>query len=106
MTQIIVRTSISPKICTGVNSHEQSITYTTSAVVDDTPVQMTLGALRMLMKLLEQFPDDLPVITEGCDCFGPCDGVTVYPSKDKTIKDKVVTGLYGVIFNRNDTLEH
>jgi hypothetical protein len=34
--------------------------------------QVTVAELRALLAL---YPDDMPVNTEGCDCYGACDGV-------------------------------
>ena len=30
-----------------------------------------------LIDILQTFPQDLPVYTEGCDCIGPADGADV-----------------------------
>ena len=38
------------------------------------PERLTVGELR---KLIDALPEDMPVSTEGCDCTGPSDGVTV-----------------------------
>lgn len=34
--------------------------------------QITVGQLR---ELLAEYPDDMLVQTEGCDCIGPCSGM-------------------------------
>ncbi len=34
--------------------------------------QITVGQLKAM---LAEYPDDMLVQTEGCDCYGPCDGV-------------------------------
>ena len=39
------------------------------------PDQITVGQLKAL---LSEYPDDMLVQTEGCDCNGPCNGVDSY----------------------------
>jgi hypothetical protein len=31
-----------------------------------------------LIEFLKALPQDMPVLTEGCDCHGPCSGASVY----------------------------
>lgn len=52
--------------------------------------QLTVGELK---KLIDHLPDDLRVETEGCDCVGPSDGVSVD------------TNAGTITINRNDRID-
>jgi hypothetical protein len=48
-----------------------------------------------LIEQLKMAPQDFPVILEGCDCHGPCDGVTIQQFGGKN----------SVLLRRNDQAE-
>lgn len=53
--------------------------------------------VRELIEKLQELPPDAYVLTEGCDCEGPCSGVRVQNS---------YKGAECVLLVRDDTLEH
>lgn len=39
--------------------------------------------IKELIELLKCFPEDMPVMSEGCDCYGICGDVTTIKYDDK-----------------------
>jgi hypothetical protein len=40
--------------------------------------------VKELKELIKNLPEDYPVLTEGCDCEGPCNGIELKMIDDKS----------------------
>ncbi len=52
-----------------------------------------------LIEELKDLPQELPVKTEGCDCYGPCSGATLEDDTWNNVRRRYV------ILQRDDDIE-